>query len=84
MNENFTIFFNAEDRMQSIRNATDCLMARLNELMERSPQTIGEKIEINHEMIEISKQLRAYEDESAKLLTAKIESLKGNAARISY
>lgn len=84
MNENFTIFFNAEDRMQSIRNATDCLMARLNELMERSPQTIGEKIEINHEMIEISKQLRAYEDESAKLLIAKIESLKGNVARISY
>lgn len=83
MNENFTIFFNAEDRMH-IRNATDCLMARLNELMERSPQTIGEKIEINHEMIEISKQLRAYEDESAKLLIAKIESLKGNAARISY
>lgn len=84
MNENFTIFFNAEDRMQSIRNAMDCLMARLNELMERSPQTIGEKIEINHEMIEISKQLRAYEDESAKLLIAKIESLKGNVARISY
>lgn len=84
MNEIFTIFFNTEDRMQAIRNATDCLMARLMELTEKSPQTVKEQIEINNEMIEISKQLRAYEDEAAKLLMIKIESLKRQAARISY
>ncbi len=84
MNEKFTIFFNTEDRMQAIRNATDCLMTRLMELTEKSPQTVKEQIEINNEMIEISKQLRAYEDEAAKLLMIKIESLKKQAARISY
>lgn len=84
MNEKITIFFNTEDRMQAIRNATDCLMTRLMELTEKSPQTVKEQIEINNEMIEISKQLRAYEDEAAKLLMIKIESLKKQAARISY
>ena len=84
MNEKFTIVFNTEDRMQAIRNATDCLMTRLMELTEKSPQTVKEQIEINNEMIEISKQLRAYEDEAAKLLMIKIESLKKQAARISY
>lgn len=84
MNEKFTIFFNTEDRIQAIRNATDCLMTRLMELTEKSPQTVKEQIEINNEMIEISKQLRAYEDEAAKLLMIKIESLKKQAARISY
>lgn len=82
--DNFMICFNPNKRFVEIQNATDCLMARLDELNNRQPSTIHEKIEITGEMIEISEQLRAYENESAELLKAKIESMKGNISRMPY
>lgn len=80
---NFMINFDANTRVQEIKNASTSLYLRANELHNRKPKSIQEALVITEEMTQIAADMEKYEAEIKEITNAKLNSMLGNIDRMT-